>query len=927
MKMRFIFLVTCCLTHFVYAQVKPLNLQDLAKQNKNQICNFSLPFTQSNLKAIESEGLTIKYLNKNWIFFRSSVQKVDALLQSKAIQNLYFEFSNPQALADSALFKHKINLVHQGLQGIDTSYTGKNVLIGIIDQGIDFNHPDFKKANGKTRVLRYWDHTISNASPPQPYGYGVLWDSLDINQGLCTSLETGTAHGTTVSGMAVGNGLANSKNKGVAPNADIVVVETNFNLPNWTLSIADACDYIFKVADSLGKTAVINLSVGSYLGSHDGEDPAADYISSLVSAQNGRIVVCAAGNAGNQGKFHVTGNVNADTSFFWNIRNPGVGLAGPNKILFDLWSDTLQANYNFAFGADSPGPNFHFSGNSDFHNALSNINTSPLYDTIYNSNGQRLACIESYREIVGANFHMQVLFNQIDSLNYLYRFMTYGQGKYDVWGGAWQQLSDFISVIPSVSQYPPIQFYQAPDSLQSIVSSWNCSEQVISVGNFRNRKGYIDKNNTYYLSSSTTPVGKLSENSSKGPTRHGVIKPDIAASGDLSLTAGPLWYLSNPANNSSIDQGAFHVRNGGTSMAAPVISGIAGLYLEKCKLANWQSFKQDLIATAAADNYTGTLPNFGYGYGKADAHALLLSKNAAITFTGPAGICLGSTATIGFTTNAMINSILWSNGAQSPTINTAISGTYQVKITDMQGCVTRSPLHVLNLYPLPFVDAGNNYITCPGIPITLTGSGTATQYIWEGNIQNNQAFTPTGSAVYHVTGINQYNCQAIDSITVNLFGSIAMDYTETNINIPSNSNPFNLTLGAPLGGVYSGIGVIGTSFHPSLAGLGTHTIYYTVIDANGCSQSDSSLITVYSGLGLEEESIAWNLFPNPSSDAVTIECPEQLFGEILQIYDTQGRLITSQKISDYQTGITCSSWSSGNYLIKIGAKVKRLIIE
>ena len=131
MKMRFIFLVTCCLTHFVYAQVKPLNLQDLAKQNKNEICNFSLPFTQSNLKAIESEGLTIKYLNKNWIFFRSSVQKVDALLQSKAIQNLYFEFSNPQALADSALFKHKINLVHQGLQGIDTSYTGKNVLIGI----------------------------------------------------------------------------------------------------------------------------------------------------------------------------------------------------------------------------------------------------------------------------------------------------------------------------------------------------------------------------------------------------------------------------------------------------------------------------------------------------------------------------------------------------------------------------------------------------------------------------------------------------------------------------------------------------------------------------------------------------------------------------------------------------------------------------
>jgi hypothetical protein len=154
-----------------------------------------------------------------------------------------------------------------------------------------------------------------------------------------------------------------------------------------------------------------------------------------------------------------------------------------------------------------------------------------------------------------------------------------------------------------------------------------------------------------------------------------------------------------------------------------------------------------------------------------------------------------------------------------------------------------------------------------------------------------------------------------------------MDYTETNNNIPSNSNPFNLSLGLPLGGVYSGTGVIGTSFHPTLAGLGTHTVYYTVIDANGCSQSDSSLITVYSGLGLEEENMEWNLYPNPASDKVTIECPEQLFGEAIQIYDAQGRLITTQIISHYQTGIDCASWSSGHYLIKIGSKVKRLVLE
>ena len=103
-------------------------------------------------------------------------------------------------------------------------------------------------------------------------------DSAAINNGTCTSTEESTAHGSTVAGMGAGNGNANGSNTGVAPDANIIIVETNFNLNNWTLTIADACDYIFKVADTLGLPAVVNLSLGSYLGSHDGTDPAGEYI-------------------------------------------------------------------------------------------------------------------------------------------------------------------------------------------------------------------------------------------------------------------------------------------------------------------------------------------------------------------------------------------------------------------------------------------------------------------------------------------------------------------------------------------------------------------------------------------------------------------------------------------------------------------------
>ncbi len=84
--------------------------------------------------------------------------------------------------------------------------------------------------------------------------------------------------------MAASNGLANGTNKGFAPESDLIIVETDFNqtVNNWKLTIADACDYIFKVADSLGKPAVINLSLGDYYGTHDATDPAAELIETLL---------------------------------------------------------------------------------------------------------------------------------------------------------------------------------------------------------------------------------------------------------------------------------------------------------------------------------------------------------------------------------------------------------------------------------------------------------------------------------------------------------------------------------------------------------------------------------------------------------------------------------------------------------------------
>jgi subtilisin family serine protease len=172
-----------------------------SKHPEEKIC-LSATNSTSNKRALASIGIQVKYESPNFLFFNASHKELSALKENQSIQGLYFSFSRPKSLGDSSLLKHKVNWVHQGLNGIDTNYTGKGIIVGIVDQGIDFNHPDFKTNTGKTRVLRYWDHTVNGPNPPQPYNYGTVWDSSSINNGTCTSLETVTAHGTTVAGMA-----------------------------------------------------------------------------------------------------------------------------------------------------------------------------------------------------------------------------------------------------------------------------------------------------------------------------------------------------------------------------------------------------------------------------------------------------------------------------------------------------------------------------------------------------------------------------------------------------------------------------------------------------------------------------------------------------------------------------------------------------
>lgn len=716
-----ILLISCYSSSFAQTH-QPFGFANQLQKDPDKRIAFSVTNTDGTLeRLLKDPSINVKAVTPEWIFIQASAAWVQKAKENGVIESFYFEHSMPVALNDTTLVTHHVTEVHNGLGGLQVPFTGKDVIIGYVDQGLDYTHGDFIDENGQTRVLFYWDHSLPNAAnTPMPYGYGQLWEAADIQAAACGSNEETTAHGTSVAGAGSSNGLANGKQKGVAPDSKIIIVETNFNLPNWTLTIADACDFIFKKAYSLGLPAVVNLSLGSYLGSHDGNDPASILMEQLLDEQPGRIIVCAAGNSGTWGKYHAHGDVDADTSFVWFDNNPA-GQLGNNTIYFDLWSDQADATWKYALAANLPSGSYSERAETEYRLATFGIGASPVLDTLYNSNGNRIATIELYPEIVGTNYHLEVYFSQVDSTAYKYAFKTTGSGNYDLWSGATIGLNNIVSAIPSAGAYPPIVHYNLPDTLQTVVSSWNCSEKVISVGNVRNRLGHTDKNGNQYLPppSYTAAVGQLSANSSKGPTRHGVTKPDVTACGDVSLSAGPTWIITNAAYNSVVDIDGLHVRNGGTSMASPVVAGIAALYLEKCHNGTYATFKTDLLATAFTDGFTGTVPNNAYGYGKAHALDLLLESNYSAVVNGPAQFC-GSDSAIAVT-GSPIDSILWSDGTMNINyveLSGAVTDLSYVSY-DNSGCVAYSDTISVTLGdvpPTPVITAAGAVLTTDAYP-------------------------------------------------------------------------------------------------------------------------------------------------------------------------------------------------------------------
>ncbi len=173
--------------------------------------------------------------------------------------------------------------------------TGRGVLIGFVDSGLDLSHPEFLGPDGGSRVVALWD-MAAQGTPPEGFLHGAAYTRAELAAGLVESPDR-TGHGTAVAGIAAGR-------SGAAPEAAIAAVKLGSSR---TTDIMRGIKFLLDQAEAHNMPCVINLSYGTNCGSHQGQSLFESYIDQ--SAQRGRtVVVCAAGNEGG-GAHHFRGRL------------------------------------------------------------------------------------------------------------------------------------------------------------------------------------------------------------------------------------------------------------------------------------------------------------------------------------------------------------------------------------------------------------------------------------------------------------------------------------------------------------------------------------------------------------------------------------------------------------------------------------------
>jgi subtilisin family serine protease len=509
------------------------------------------------------------------------------------------------------------------------AFTGKDVIVGIVDAGFDYIHPFFRDANGKTRITWAADYLT-----------GKQYTTTEaVTAAMHSSDATKMYHGTHVAAIAAGSRVKDADwvkstvYQGIATEADIAEGAISSKITVEGLSSVTsvmAFSDIFEYATQQGKPCVINYSLGDAMSFVNNRQLEEEAINTLL-ATPGRAIVVAAGNAGGTARLAYKRG---------DAEEGGCGVC---------FNDYEQ--YGTYFGVEmkvSPGQSVRLRY------------TDSTYKDI------KAEAVVSVEELAaGTAFQLG---NK--------RIISYARGKsedgYDVFyltAGITATYKTTERILITVTGYEEAWIYADPlcaqlENVDTIKGhslakdgysmAWPAMmPHVISVGNIAHRFQIVTMANKYASSAngtltptdltdieSTKGEGYLARSSSVGPTLIGTIKPDVCAPG-VNVVSAQNFFIDDDTYYSlagwdiaALDtdyetwgglSGYFHIMaQTGTSMSAPAVTGAIALWLQANPSLTVDEIKDIIANSSRRPDATLSYPNNQYGHGEIDVYAGLL---------------------------------------------------------------------------------------------------------------------------------------------------------------------------------------------------------------------------------------------------------------------------------------------------------------
>ena len=461
---------------------------------------------------------------------------------------------------------------------------GEGVIVGIIDTGIDYTNDCFRNTDGTTRILEIWDQTDQSGRLPEGIGYGSVYNQEEINQALQSAdpfavvpSRDESGHGTQVASIAAGSVDDSRGWTGAAPMADLAVVKlkpAKKRLMRYYMVRPDAqayqendimmgVRYLNELAFREKKPLVLCIALGSNRGGHEGTTPLSATLNA-VGARSGRCVVIAGGNEANQGH-HFYGNLREGLPYEEVELRVAEGEYG---LAMELWSSTpdlLDISIVSPAGEEIPRMGASL-GTRQYDFLFEDTVVYVDFQALDPNSGEELILIRMFAPSPG-----------------IWKLKVYGtsviHGVYNIW----LPVKGFISegtVFPNSN----------PDI--TLTSPANADTPIAVAG-------YQVQNDSIYIASS------------RGYTRRGRIKPDIAAPG---------------VEVCGFEQGNRIGCLPGPSAAPAIAAGAAALLLEWGIVRNNRpsmgTFEiKQLMIRGARRNPKDLYPNRSWGYGALDLYS------------------------------------------------------------------------------------------------------------------------------------------------------------------------------------------------------------------------------------------------------------------------------------------------------------------